>query len=314
MSRRSILLFVALCLAGLALFLVPDRLASLGIMDQSLASLNPLTRSSALSLVFAASISLLVFSVFLVALFLVIPRIEASGWIERLTREGSVFPNTYVSHQRTLFNGAALVAFLGLIAASLYISIGNSFSNKTLDYINSEDGVIEWLSALFLLAASLIALRVGSGMLNKMHRGMHIFLAVLFFVMFGEEISWGQRPFGFSTPEALAQINVQNETNLNNSFGYLFNHLFILGFFVWGCVVPLLFWCEPIWRWYQSRIGLPFPSVGLGLAMLGVTLFQSQITDTLFGVVTGLRVPELRELLSALCFLLLMIESRRLSV
>ncbi|SDZ20174.1 hypothetical protein SAMN05444004_107137 [Jannaschia faecimaris] len=313
MSRRSALLLVVLCLAGLSFALTPDRLATVGIMDTALTSDNPLIRRSALKLFLFFRISLLVLSIFLIALSLAVTRIEASDWFKRRIHEGSSFPKAYVRHQRTLWNCSSLVALCSLTSAILYISLGNGFGRQTLPLINAEDGVIEWMSALILLATSLIAIRVSSGMPNKNYRRMHIFLAVLFFIMFGEEISWGQRVFGFSTPEQLARINVQGETNLHNSFGYIFDHLFILCFFFWGCVVPLLYWFEPIWRWYQSRIGLPFPSVGLGLAMLGVTLFQEQITDTLFGVVSGLHVPEIRELLSALCFMLLMLESKRLS-
>lgn len=43
-----------------------------------------------------------------------------------------------------------------------------------------------------------------------------LLLAVVFFFGFGEEISWGQRIFGWRTPASLAQINVQGETNIHN--------------------------------------------------------------------------------------------------
>ncbi len=313
-NRRLILLVIAFCLAGLSMVVTADRLASVGIMDASLTSDNPLTRNSALRLVHFARNGLLGGAVVLIALSFAITRIEASAWFEQRIDEGSAFPEPYLRHQRTVFNKSALAAFSGLIIAILYVMFGNGLSDETLVFINVEDGVIEWISALILLAASLVALGVSRGMLNNGQRRMHVFLAILFFVMFGEEISWGQRLFDFSTPEQLARVNVQGEANLHNSLGYVFDHLFILGFFMWGCMLPLLYWSEPIWQWFQSRLGLPFPSAGLGLAMLGVTLFQEQITDVLFGVIIGLRVPELRELLSALCFLLLMLESKRLAV
>ena len=54
------------------------------------------------------------------------------------------------------------------------------------------------------------------------------------------------------------------------------------------------------------------PSLGLAVSMLLVTLMQEQITNNLLGTVHVLRVPELREFLSALCFVLIMVESRRL--
>lgn len=282
-------------------------------MDISLASANPLTRDTALRLISYSRIFLMIVAVLLAVLALAIRNIEASAWFQRRLREGSTFPKTYEKHQRQFGRGTALIAFCGLLAAVLYVTLGANLSSQLLPLINAEDGVIEYLSAFLLLAASVVALWNGLAMPDKAHKAMHLFLAILFFVMCGEEISWGQRIFGFSTPESLQDINVQNETNLHNSFGYIFDHLFILGFFAWGCIIPLLYWSEPIWRWFQSRIGLPLPSVGLSIVMLGVTLFQEQVTDTVLGVVPGLRVAELRELLSALCFLMMMVESRGLA-
>ena len=313
-NRRSVFLFLSICLACFALVMTPERLASLGIMDSSLASDNPLTRQSALRLILFARIGLAVCAMLLATLALAAPRIEASAFFQRCIREGSTFPENYEQQQRRVFRGTALVALISLVAASLYIWLGSRFGSQTQGLVSQEDGAIEWLSALLLLSACVIALNVGRRMPDKTHAGMHIFFGVLFFVMLGEEISWGQRLLGFSTPDTLAQINVQGETNLHNSFGYLFDHLFILGFFVWGCVMPMLYWFDPVWRWAQSRMGIPIPSLGLSLAMLGVTLFQEQVTDSLFGVIPGFRVPELRELMSALCFVLMMIESRALTV
>src|SRR5262249_10499552 len=40
----------------------------------------------------------------------------------------------------------------------------------------------------------------------------------------GEECSWGQNYFGWSTPERWSQINDQHETNLHNTSG-LFDHV-----------------------------------------------------------------------------------------
>jgi len=41
-------------------------------------------------------------------------------------------------------------------------------------------------------------------------------ISILFFLASGEEISWGQRIFNFSTPEYLSSINDQNELNIHN--------------------------------------------------------------------------------------------------
>lgn len=59
----------------------------------------------------------------------------------------------------------------------------------------------------------------------------------------GEEASWGQHYFGWSTPESWMDINKQGETNLHNTSSW-FNQkprfLLELGIIVGGIVIPLL--------------------------------------------------------------------------
>jgi len=43
-----------------------------------------------------------------------------------------------------------------------------------------------------------------------------LLLSIVFFISTGEEISWGQRIIGFSTPDNLNEINVQQEFTLHN--------------------------------------------------------------------------------------------------
>ena len=43
-----------------------------------------------------------------------------------------------------------------------------------------------------------------------------------------EEVSWGQRLFGWQTPAALAEVNVQHETNLHNLFNQVFGSVYQL--------------------------------------------------------------------------------------
>jgi hypothetical protein len=52
-----------------------------------------------------------------------------------------------------------------------------------------------------------------------------------------EEISWGQRIFGWNTPDALSAINYQNETTIHNIFNPYFQLLYplfnlLLGFLI----------------------------------------------------------------------------------
>ena len=82
-----------------------------------------------------------------------------------------------------------------------------------------EDGLVENLQVLFLLASFGIAIykcfhAPESG--KSLYFITWIGLAFLFFFAAGEEISWGQRIFSFRTTGFFESNNLQNETNLHN--------------------------------------------------------------------------------------------------
>ena len=89
-------------------------------------------------------------------------------------------------------------------------------------------------------------------------------LACLFVGM--EEISWGQTYLGWDTPDYVARVNVQKETNLHN----LFNQYFAIGNIIGGSVIFLscfaTFWLAARgWASAQWRILFPNPNL-IGLA------------------------------------------------
>lgn len=311
--RHVVLLLSSLLFGALAVWISPDRLSAIGIMDFSLASKIDLVRETALLEIRIAKYGAAAMALFLFTLWLAMPGLVRTEWYKGIAREQK-FTEAYRAHQARIFTGTAAVAALAILVAALYLIYGGDiFTIQTLRQLNREDGILETSSAALLLGASGLALWVALRADQSAVKAMHFFLAFLFFAMCGEEISWGQRLLNFETPEALREVNVQQEINLHNMFGYLFDHLFILCFFIWGCVVPYLYWRSAIWRWFQSSIGLPMPSIGLAIAMLVVTLTQDQLTEGILGwSVPGLRVPEVREFLSTLCFVLMMLESRYL--
>ncbi len=86
--------------------------------------------------------------------------------------------------------------------------------------INDEDSMpeisfFELFTAILLLCSALIsgALAIYT---KKLNRGVLILLTVIFLILFGEEISWGQSIFNWKTPDLFSQINFQNETNIHN--------------------------------------------------------------------------------------------------
>jgi len=96
---------------------------------------------------------------------------------------------------------------------------------ETFRRLGWEGGAIETAGALLFLLASVgfLALFIRSSVFENSFFGRrtrrNVFLgllAVIMFICFGEEISWGQRVLGFETPQFLAGLNAQNETNLHN--------------------------------------------------------------------------------------------------
>lgn len=95
----------------------------------------------------------------------------------------------------------------------------------------TEDGLMEYLQITLILLSVLFA---GHEAWRR-NRSRDTKTAILFtlialgmFVIGMEEISWGQRLIGWSTPTQLAEVNVQNETTLHN-IGIL-NQLQLVGY------------------------------------------------------------------------------------
>jgi len=111
----------------------------------------------------------------------------------------------------------ALTVLLTMMLFGIY------FSHTNLPYFNEiytvEDGVVESLSVVALLTASIICV-VRIFRLRSLRSRWFLLctgiLGTLFFFGAGEEISWGQRILGVESPEFFKANNAQQETNLHN--------------------------------------------------------------------------------------------------
>jgi len=130
-------------------------------------------------------------------------------------------------------------------------------------WLTSEDGFAENMQVLFLSLAFLLSLPMVRRLWKAGDRGIvFLYLGVSIALVFviGEEISWGQRIFGWETPESLRAVNRQAETNIHNITA-------VWGVFTWmqllvgayGTLLPLLFLRFPIAARYQKIISLLVP-------------------------------------------------------
>lgn len=113
--------------------------------------------------------------------------------------------------------------------------------------LDREFGLVENLTVVFLLAAVIVALRTLPYRMGPLHGVALGILAFGAFIFMGEEISWGQHFFGFSTPEKMMEINRQHETNIHNINGtveFIFTKVIrsalSIGCVVGGLVIPFI--------------------------------------------------------------------------
>jgi hypothetical protein len=100
-----------------------------------------------------------------------------------------------------------------------------------------------FIKMAFQLVAAVIFAILAYNFIKKKHLLPTILaclVVIVLVLMAGEEISWGQRIFGWATPESWAEMNAQRETNFHNLATQLFqNSLYFGG---WLLLVALPFW------------------------------------------------------------------------
>jgi len=166
------------------------------------------------------------------------------------------------------------------------------FPPDTVNALIAEDHLYENIQACGDLFVSLVFLFLfikdkSGNDFYKLHTRKNIFfisLALIFFFGFGEEISWGQRIFNWSTPDSVAQINEQHETNIHNLDIFTrdksnddaklfsitskmdFSRIFSLFWFTFCFVIPVLDkLINPFSKWIRK---LNFPIVPIWLGVL----------------------------------------------
>lgn len=177
-----------------------------------------------------------------------------------------------------LFKPAIYIAIAVYIALAYSIlAMGNNLVAATLP----EDHYFEIVGALSLLTTSLLffyGFQLARKSLDNrwdslVKKIVYLGLALLFLFGAGEEISWGQRLFGFQTPEPLSQVNRQEEFNLHNlsvweASDFLDpDHLFDIFWFLFTVFTPAVGLMLPTFRKFAGRF-MPIVFWGIGLMFL----------------------------------------------
>jgi hypothetical protein len=190
-----------------------------------------------------------------------------------------------------------------------------------------EDGPYEWVGALALLGASALLLgaffrrREGNDLLlfRTPRNVLLLGLGLLFFVGFGEEISWGQRVLGVHSPAVFSEHNRQGEINIHNldvfhgrdqagarksgAAAWLnIDRLFTLFCVTWLFALPTAARASPWAAGWLRRLNVPLPPPWVGVVFLA-NYAVSKILESGAGRAMAHYVVEVKECNAALVVL-----------
>ena len=147
--------------------------------------------------------------------------------------------------------------------------IGLSLISNSLIYGPKSENVIENFSSFLLLFSSIILI-ISITRIDRLHLSSRtqkiiviylLAISGIIFVVFGEEISWGQRVFDWDTAGFFKKYNYQSETNIHNLFNPLYSFIYpIVG--VFSLIVLFFTWSVTKMREsYQIDFLIPHPSL-----------------------------------------------------
>ncbi|BDS05313.1 hypothetical protein NT6N_03530 [Oceaniferula spumae] len=184
-----------------------------------------------------------------------------------------------------------ITAFL---CSVLFVCVNLLLYTDAFKNIGQEDGVAENIGAVSFFLTSILffklflaARKTPTPKEGRDLGGWYWFLALalLFFFVAGEEISWGQRIFGWATPDWMRDSNVQEETTIHNLEIFnahtkehelkpfwqsliTMNRMFSLFWLAWCFCMPLAMAFSAKLRQLVAFFGVPIPRFFYGCLFL----------------------------------------------
>ncbi len=210
-------------------------------------------------------------------------------------------------------NSITVILYAAIISFSAYGLYLGHFNNEKFAWFIREDGLVEYLTAIFLFAASIVSV-YRAVEYKKLKKPLWVFtavtLAILFFFGAGEEISWGQRIFNIESGEFFSEKNIQKETNLHNlSVGGTNLNILIFSqliFIVLVTYVLLRILTDKVTfiRNLVSKFNVPMPRYHQLIVLVGV--------NAIIAALYVKKVSELHELVFALVFFLIFLNPAKI--
>nr|NIS24911.1 hypothetical protein [candidate division KSB1 bacterium] len=176
-------------------------------------------------------------------------------WLKGLLIDGANAWNISQSTMMLIFSVPFLVLMTGVIFGLFGKAAYKMFTSE--DMIAETMQVILWVIT-FVLCISITKDRSKAG--DKTIAALYGCLAIGLFFIIGEEVSWGQRVFGWSTPDVMKVVNKQEETNIHNIHGvgttFKWLHL-IVG--AYGTFFPIILLLSKKLARYRSFLSMLVP-------------------------------------------------------
>ena len=156
----------------------------------------------------------------------------------------------------------SVFGYAGICLTALFFSCLTFVHPIGAAALTREDGWVENLTAISLFLAGVLLFATARMERNTVRRCVYVLGGLMMVFGAGEEISWGQRIFGFDT-------NVQRETNIHNmpKIGHMFFQSFRIAPFLLCTVALAAFFCRK-----DEMFGIPLPSIFLVLCFLMVMI------------------------------------------
>ncbi len=192
-----------------------------------------------------------------------------AGWFARTDELRCAISEMRPCNVRGLFEGTVYLLVGGLAMAVLVSTL-----DPTERHTFAREGALldTTTAVLYLAAAGLFASsawRLGRG--GWLRWGY----ALLFFLVCGEEVSWGQHILGFEPPASVSDMNHQKELNIHNlkCIHHYQREIGILVVLVIGILIPLFTILSPAFKRLGARLCMPvFPMKASGVIMIGIIL------------------------------------------
>lgn len=188
-----------------------------------------------------------------------------------------------------------------LAAMGLQILLEITLPLSVLAPLLSENGPHEFLQAAVLIAGLGVALATLTRLSAPNHPGLFAWVALAALCQMyvaGEELSWGQHLFGWTTPETWSVVNDQDETNLHNTSDWLDQKpraLLMISVLVGGLIVPFVAARRP--EAIPSHLRILLPDTRFApVALMVLTVRLSSVVRDTFGPSLFERASEVSEL------------------